>query len=241
MAPVARAGIAGRNLRRAVTVAAPSSPTTTILASSARVGRIENPDLPDTWNAVDKMSKKRGYVDAVLSVTGASAIFTQDIGADPSEAEAGGLEHGRSCPANCTARRGRRRSGCAAGTSTRPRSCGKSSKASSTATCRRQPRKRCWPPPRRRPCRPAGPRAQARRRTLPPTTGHRPSRRRRPRRRRSDPRPRRRSAGQSAGGGDESTPTPRRPRARRPRPTRTGRGCGRPRPSEESATRSWRT
>ena len=59
-----------------------------------RVGRIENPDLPDTWNAVDKMSKKRGYVDAVLSVTGASAIFTQDIGADPSEAEASGLEHG---------------------------------------------------------------------------------------------------------------------------------------------------
>jgi hypothetical protein len=58
------------------------------------VGEIENPDLPDTWNAVDKMAKKRGYVDAVLSVTGASAIFTQDIGTDPSDADANGLEHG---------------------------------------------------------------------------------------------------------------------------------------------------
>ena len=54
---------------------------------SQEVGEIENPDLPDTWNAVDKMAKKRAYVDAVLSVTGASAIFTQDIGADPSDAE----------------------------------------------------------------------------------------------------------------------------------------------------------
>ena len=61
---------------------------------SQEVGEIENPDLPDTWNAVDKMAKKRGYVDAVLSVTGASAIFTQDIGADPSDADANGLEHG---------------------------------------------------------------------------------------------------------------------------------------------------
>ena len=60
-----------------------------------QVGEIENPDLPDTWNAVDKMAKKRGYVDAVLSVTGASAIFTQDIGADPTETGADpGPEHG---------------------------------------------------------------------------------------------------------------------------------------------------
>ena len=61
---------------------------------SQEVGEIENPDLPDTWNAVDKMAKKRGYVDAVMSVTGASAIFTQDIGADPTDADANGLEHG---------------------------------------------------------------------------------------------------------------------------------------------------
>ena len=53
-----------------------------------KVGRIENPELPDTWNTVDKMAKKRAYVDAVLSVTSASAIFTQDIAADPSEASA---------------------------------------------------------------------------------------------------------------------------------------------------------
>jgi hypothetical protein len=62
---------------------------------SQEVGQVENPDLPDTWNAVDKMAKKRGYVDAVLSVTGASAIFTQDIGADPTETGADpGPEHG---------------------------------------------------------------------------------------------------------------------------------------------------
>jgi hypothetical protein len=59
------------------------------------VGEIENPDLPDTWNAVTKMAKKRAYADAVLSVTGASAIFTQDLGADPTEAApAAGPEHG---------------------------------------------------------------------------------------------------------------------------------------------------
>jgi hypothetical protein len=61
---------------------------------SQEVGEIENPDLPDQWNAVDKMSKKRGIVDAILSVTGASAIFTQDIGADPTEADATVVEHG---------------------------------------------------------------------------------------------------------------------------------------------------
>ena len=68
---------------------------------SQEVGEIENPDLPDTWNAVDKMAEKRGkYVDAVLSVTGASAIFTQDIGADPSEAEAA---RRRARPGGCPA------------------------------------------------------------------------------------------------------------------------------------------
>jgi ribosomal protein L37AE/L43A len=56
-------------------------------------GEIENPDLPDTWNTVDKMAKKRAYVDATLSVTGASAIFTQDIAADESE-PAGNPAHG---------------------------------------------------------------------------------------------------------------------------------------------------
>jgi hypothetical protein len=43
------------------------------------VGEIENPDLPDQWNCVVKMAEKRARVGAVLAVTGASAIFTQDL------------------------------------------------------------------------------------------------------------------------------------------------------------------
>lgn len=40
---------------------------------------VPNPDLPDLWNTVVKMAEKRARVDAVLAVTGASALFTQDI------------------------------------------------------------------------------------------------------------------------------------------------------------------
>jgi len=43
------------------------------------VGKIENQDPADQWNTVKKMSKKRSYVDATLTVTAASDIFTQDI------------------------------------------------------------------------------------------------------------------------------------------------------------------
>lgn len=43
------------------------------------VGEIENPELPDTWNTVIKMARKRALVDAVLITTGASALFTQDV------------------------------------------------------------------------------------------------------------------------------------------------------------------
>lgn len=43
------------------------------------VGTVENPDLPDLWNTVVKMAQKRARVDAVLAVTGASALFTQDV------------------------------------------------------------------------------------------------------------------------------------------------------------------
>lgn len=43
------------------------------------VGEIENPNLPDAWNTVTKMAEKRARVDAVLAVTGASALFTQDV------------------------------------------------------------------------------------------------------------------------------------------------------------------
>lgn len=44
------------------------------------VGEIDNPDLPDFWNTVVKMAKKRAVIDAILLTTGASAIFTQDVG-----------------------------------------------------------------------------------------------------------------------------------------------------------------
>jgi ribosomal protein L37AE/L43A len=46
---------------------------------SQSVGEVENPDLPDLWNTVVKMAEKRARVDAVLAVTGASALFTQDV------------------------------------------------------------------------------------------------------------------------------------------------------------------
>lgn len=42
-------------------------------------GQMENPDIADTYNTVLKMGKKRALVDAVLTATGASDIFTQDM------------------------------------------------------------------------------------------------------------------------------------------------------------------
>ena len=47
-----------------------------------QIGQVDNPDLPDLWNTVVKMAEKRARVDAVLAVTGASALFTQDIEED---------------------------------------------------------------------------------------------------------------------------------------------------------------
>jgi hypothetical protein len=47
--------------------------------TSQPLGEVENPDLPDTWNTIVKMAAKRARVDAVLAVTGASALFTQDV------------------------------------------------------------------------------------------------------------------------------------------------------------------
>lgn len=44
-----------------------------------KVGKIENPDVADVYNTVLKMAKKRSHVDATLSATAASDIFTQDI------------------------------------------------------------------------------------------------------------------------------------------------------------------
>lgn len=43
------------------------------------VRRVENPDIADTWNTILKMAKKRAYVDATISATAASDIFTQDM------------------------------------------------------------------------------------------------------------------------------------------------------------------
>ena len=39
----------------------------------------DNPDIADNYNTVLKMAKKRAFVDGILSATGASDIFTQDI------------------------------------------------------------------------------------------------------------------------------------------------------------------
>jgi hypothetical protein len=43
------------------------------------VGRVANEDIADTYNTVLKMACKRALVAAVLIVTGASALFTQDV------------------------------------------------------------------------------------------------------------------------------------------------------------------
>ncbi len=43
------------------------------------VGQVENPDIADARNTVEKMADKRGMIAADLNATGASAIFTQDI------------------------------------------------------------------------------------------------------------------------------------------------------------------
>jgi hypothetical protein len=41
--------------------------------------KMENPDIADQYNTVLKMAKKRAHVDAILTATGASDIFTQDV------------------------------------------------------------------------------------------------------------------------------------------------------------------
>lgn len=42
-------------------------------------GKIENPDIADIYNTVLKMAKKRAQVDATLTATAASDLFTQDL------------------------------------------------------------------------------------------------------------------------------------------------------------------
>ena len=43
------------------------------------IGMVENSDIADVFNTVLKMSKKRAMVDAALTATAASDIFTQDL------------------------------------------------------------------------------------------------------------------------------------------------------------------
>jgi hypothetical protein len=42
-------------------------------------GKVENPDIADTYNPVLKIAKKRALVDATLTATAASDIFYQDL------------------------------------------------------------------------------------------------------------------------------------------------------------------
>lgn len=44
------------------------------------LGRVENPDIADTYNTVSKIAQKRSFVGAVLIASGASAHATQDEG-----------------------------------------------------------------------------------------------------------------------------------------------------------------
>lgn len=43
------------------------------------VGRVENPDIADTFNTVLKIAKKRAQVDCTLTAVGASDLLTQDL------------------------------------------------------------------------------------------------------------------------------------------------------------------
>jgi hypothetical protein len=62
---------------------------------SQETGEVENPDLPDLWNTIDKMASKRARIDAVLAVTGASALFTQDMDDNVERAPANGNGNGK--------------------------------------------------------------------------------------------------------------------------------------------------
>jgi len=49
------------------------------------IEKVENENPADHYNTVLKMAKKRAFVDATITATAASDIFTQDIGDDESE------------------------------------------------------------------------------------------------------------------------------------------------------------
>ena len=50
-----------------------------ILEQQQGAGKSENTDIADVYNTVLKMAKKRAQVDAILTATGASCLFTQDM------------------------------------------------------------------------------------------------------------------------------------------------------------------
>jgi hypothetical protein len=54
-------------------------PLENVEIESQDIGKTENPDIADVYNTCLKMAKKRSFVDASLTVTGASDIFTQDL------------------------------------------------------------------------------------------------------------------------------------------------------------------
>jgi hypothetical protein len=68
--------------------------------------RVANPDLPDTYNTVRKMACKRALVAAVLIVTCASQLFTQDVeefasrDGEPEAKPAARPQQNRPAPAN---------------------------------------------------------------------------------------------------------------------------------------------
>ena len=61
--------------------------------------KVENDNPADCYNTVLKIAKKRAYVDATITATAASDIFTQDIG-DPETADTGRPADEAAKPAN---------------------------------------------------------------------------------------------------------------------------------------------
>jgi hypothetical protein len=47
--------------------------------TSQPTGKVENPDIADTYNTVLKIAKKRSHVDSEITACAASDIFTQDV------------------------------------------------------------------------------------------------------------------------------------------------------------------
>jgi hypothetical protein len=66
---------------------------------SQRQGRMENPDIADTYNTVLKMGKKRAFVDAQIQACAASDIFTQDVADEDDEAADAGKAKAAAEPA----------------------------------------------------------------------------------------------------------------------------------------------